>query len=44
MLGSYINLAVAACALALVLIAATRSRMGYREQVDIVFDEDAAVG
>jgi membrane protease YdiL (CAAX protease family) len=42
-LGSYLNLAIAACALALVLIAATRGRMGYREQVDIVFDEAAAV-
>jgi uncharacterized protein len=42
-LGSYLNLAIAACALALVLIAATRGRMGYREEVDTVFDETAAV-
>jgi hypothetical protein len=42
-LGSYANRAIAACALALVLIAATRGRMGYREEIDIVFDETAAV-
>jgi len=42
-LGSYLNLAITACALALVLIAATRGRMGYREEVDTVFDEAAAV-
>lgn len=42
-LGSYANLAIAACALALVLIAATRGRMGYREEIDTVFDETAAV-
>lgn len=42
-LGSYANLAIAACALALVLIAATRGRMGYREEIDVVFDETAAV-
>jgi membrane protease YdiL (CAAX protease family) len=42
-LGSYLNLAIAACALALVLIAATRGRMGYREEVATVFDETAAV-
>jgi uncharacterized protein len=42
-LGSYLNLAIAACALALVLIAATRGRIGYREEVDTVFDETAAV-
>jgi membrane protease YdiL (CAAX protease family) len=41
-LGSYLNLAIAACALALVLIAATRSRMGYREEVDTAFDKAAA--
>jgi hypothetical protein len=29
-LGSYLNLATAACVLALVLIAATRGRIGYR--------------
>ena len=42
-LGSYANLAIAACALALVLIPATRGRMGYREEIDLVFDETAAV-
>jgi uncharacterized protein len=42
-LGSYLNLAIAACALALALIAATRGRMGYREEVDTLFDETAAV-
>ena len=43
-LGSYIKiLRWLACALALVLIAATRGRMGYREEVDTVFDEAAAV-
>jgi membrane protease YdiL (CAAX protease family) len=42
-LGSYLNLAIAACALALVLIAATRGRMGYRDEVNTVFDETAAV-
>lgn len=42
-LGSYLNLAIAACALALVLIAATRGRMGYRAEVDTLFDETAAV-
>jgi uncharacterized protein len=41
-LGSYLNLAIAACALALVLIAATRRRMGYRK-TDTVFDQAAAV-
>jgi membrane protease YdiL (CAAX protease family) len=41
-LGSYLNLAIAACALALVLIAATRGRMGYREEVATVFDETTA--
>jgi CAAX protease family protein len=42
-LGSYLNLAIAACPLALALIAATRGRIGYREEVDTVFDEIAAV-
>ena len=42
-LGSYLNLAIAACALALALIAATRGRMGYREEVDTVFGETAAM-
>ena len=37
------NFAIAACALALALIAATRGRIGYREEVDTVFDETAAV-
>jgi membrane protease YdiL (CAAX protease family) len=41
-LGSYLNLAIAACALALVLIATTRGRMGYREEVATVFDETTA--
>jgi uncharacterized protein len=31
-LGSYLNLAIAACALALVLIAVTRGRLGYRPE------------
>jgi hypothetical protein len=35
-LGSYLNLAIVACALALVLIAATRGRMGYRAEGDTV--------
>ena len=42
-LGSYANLAIAACALALVLIAVTLGRLGYREEIDTVFDETAAV-
>ena len=42
-LGSYLNLAIAACALALVLIAATRGRMGYRDEVNTLFDKTAAV-
>ena len=42
-LGSYLNLAIAACALALVLIAATRGRIGYREEIHTVFDETVAV-
>lgn len=41
-LGSYLNLAIAACALALVLIATTRGRMGYGEEVATVFDETTA--
>jgi len=42
-LGSYVNLAIAACALALVLITATRGRMGYREEVDAMYDGTAAM-
>jgi len=42
-LGSYANLAIAAFALALVLIATTRGRMGYREEVDAGFDGTAAM-
>jgi membrane protease YdiL (CAAX protease family) len=34
--GSYANLAIAACALALLLIAVTRGRMSYREEGDSV--------
>jgi membrane protease YdiL (CAAX protease family) len=41
-LGSYLNLAIAACALALLLIASTRGRMGYRGD-NTVFDETAAM-
>jgi membrane protease YdiL (CAAX protease family) len=41
-LRSYLNLAIAACTLALVLIATTRGRMGYREEVATVFDETTA--
>jgi uncharacterized protein len=32
-LGSYLNLTITACALALVLIAMTRGRLGYRPEV-----------
>jgi membrane protease YdiL (CAAX protease family) len=41
-LGSYANLAIAGSALALVLIAATRGRMGFREEAETVFDQAAA--
>ena len=41
-LGSYLNLLVAAWALAVVLVAATRGRMGYRAEANSVFDETAA--
>jgi membrane protease YdiL (CAAX protease family) len=41
-LGSYLNLTVAACALALVLIAATRGRIGYQPETD-TSDETATV-
>jgi membrane protease YdiL (CAAX protease family) len=42
-LGSYLNLTIAACALALVLIAATRGRMGYHRETTTVSDQAAAV-
>jgi uncharacterized protein len=42
-LGNYLNLAIAACVLALVLIAVTRGRMGYRGDVDTVFSETGAL-
>jgi membrane protease YdiL (CAAX protease family) len=41
-LGSYSNLTIAACALALVLIAATRGRMGCRNEADTLLKETAA--
>jgi membrane protease YdiL (CAAX protease family) len=37
-LGSYLNLMMAACALAVVLVAATRGRIGYRPEATTVFD------
>ena len=40
-LGSYANLAIAGPALTLALIAATRGRMGYREEAETVFDQAA---
>ncbi len=42
-LGSYLNLAIAACALALVIVAATRGQMGYRKEIDTVSVQAAAV-
>jgi len=42
-LGSYSNLAIAACALALLLIAATRGRMGYRKVADTESYQVAAI-
>jgi len=42
-LGSYLDLAIVAWILALMLIATTRGRMGYREEVATVFDETTAV-
>jgi uncharacterized protein len=42
-LGSYLNLTIAACALALVLIAATRGRMGYHGETETVSDQAPAV-
>ena len=41
-LGSYSNLTIAACALALVLIAATRGRMGCQTKTDTLLKETAA--
>jgi len=41
-LGTYLNLMMAAWALAVVLVAATRGRMGYRPEADAVLDETAA--
>ena len=41
-LGSYSNLTIAACALALVLIAATRGRMGCQNEADTLLKETAA--
>jgi CAAX protease family protein len=41
-LGSYSNLTIAACVLALVLIAATRGRLGWQDEVDRQHEETAA--
>jgi membrane protease YdiL (CAAX protease family) len=41
-LGSYSNLTIGACALALVLIAATRGRMGCQDEADRLLKETAA--
>lgn len=41
-LGSYLDLMIAAGILAVVLVAATRGRMGYRPEADAVLDETAA--
>jgi CAAX protease family protein len=41
-LGSYWNLKISACALALVLIAATRGRMGCQNETDTLLKETAA--
>jgi membrane protease YdiL (CAAX protease family) len=41
-LSTYLNLMMAACALAVVLVAVTRGRMGYRPEANAVFDETAA--
>jgi len=41
-LGSYLNLMIAAWVLAAVLVAATRGRMGYRPEADALLDETAA--
>jgi membrane protease YdiL (CAAX protease family) len=37
-LGSYLNLMMAACALAVLLVVATRGRIGYRPEAPTVFD------
>jgi hypothetical protein len=42
-LESYLNLALAACALALVLIAVTRGRLGYQEEAGAVFQRNVAI-
>jgi membrane protease YdiL (CAAX protease family) len=42
-LRSYLNLTIAACALALLLIAATRGRMGYRKVTDMESYQVAAI-
>jgi membrane protease YdiL (CAAX protease family) len=39
-LGSYLNLTIAACALALVLIAVTRGRLGYRPEDYPAFNDE----
>src|SRR5258708_24179993 len=41
-LGSYSNLTIAACALGLVLLAATRGRIGCRNAADTLLKETAA--
>jgi membrane protease YdiL (CAAX protease family) len=42
-LGSYFNLTIGACALALVIIAVTRGRMGYRRKAETASDQAVAV-
>jgi CAAX protease family protein len=42
-LGSYFNLTIGACALALVLIAVTRGQMGYHREAETASDQAAAV-
>jgi len=41
-LSNYLNLMMAGCALAVVLVAVTRGRMGYRPEANAVFDGTAA--
>jgi hypothetical protein len=41
-LGSYLNLAMAACALALVIVAVTRRQMGYGKEAGTVSVQAAA--
>jgi hypothetical protein len=41
-LGSYANLTIAACVLALVLIAATRGRLGCQDEADRLHEETTA--